>query len=67
MTKLWAMNPGLAVALSGCGALATGFAIHLMSSSMSANTTVEKAMEDERAVREPSSFLRHNTMNPKKN
>lgn len=66
VTKLWAMNPGMVVTLSALGAFATGIGIHLATRVTSVNTSVEMSMEDKRAVREPSTFLRHNTMNPKK-
>mmetsp|Transcript_6357 Transcript_6357/g.15834 ORF Transcript_6357/g.15834 Transcript_6357/m.15834 type:complete len:114 (-) Transcript_6357:195-536(-) len=66
-TKLWSMNPGLVVTLSAFGAMVAGCVVHEATRFTSVNTSVEVAMEDEKAVREPSKFLRHNTMNPKRN
>jgi len=67
VTNLWAMNPGLVVGLAGVGCFGMGCVVHMATVPTSANTSVERAMEDHKAVREPSSFMRHNTMNPKKN
>mmetsp|Transcript_27719 Transcript_27719/g.47158 ORF Transcript_27719/g.47158 Transcript_27719/m.47158 type:complete len:116 (+) Transcript_27719:116-463(+) len=66
-TKLWSMNPGLVVFLSGVAAFGAGCVIHLMTVPMPLNSSIEKALEDEKTAWEPSSFPRHNTLNRKKN
>lgn len=42
-TKLWAINPGLAVGLAGVGAFVAGMGVHVVTRATPINTEVEKA------------------------
>mmetsp|Transcript_15213 Transcript_15213/g.24869 ORF Transcript_15213/g.24869 Transcript_15213/m.24869 type:complete len:88 (-) Transcript_15213:162-425(-) len=42
-TKLWAINPGLAVGLAGVGAFVAGMGVHVLTRGTTINTGVEKA------------------------
>lgn len=48
VTQLWAVNPGLVVFLSGCGAFIAGCGVHMITKGTTVNTGVEHAMEEER-------------------
>lgn len=42
-TKLWAINPGLAVTLAGAGAFVAGMGVHVLTRRAPINTEVKKA------------------------
>jgi hypothetical protein len=42
-TKLWSINPGLAVGLAGAGAFVAGMGVHVLAKGAPVNTSVEKA------------------------
>ena len=42
-TKLWAINPGLAVGLAGVGAFVAGMGVHVLTRGTTINTGVDKA------------------------
>ena len=42
-TKLWAINPGLAIGLAGVGAFVAGMGVHVLTRGTTINTGVEKA------------------------
>lgn len=42
-TKLWAINPGLAVAIAGAGAFVAGMGVHVLTRGTPVNTTVRDA------------------------
>ena len=42
-TKLWPVNPGLAVAISGAGAFVAGMGVHVLTRGTPVNTGVRNA------------------------
>ena len=50
-TKLWRVNPGLVIVLSGFGAFVAGVGVHDISKWTSFNSSIEKAMFEEAAAK----------------
>lgn len=46
VTELWAVNPGVAVAMSAIGAFIVGCGVHIITRSTSINTGIEHALEE---------------------